>query len=94
MPHEYPKMAVSGEQNLNDATGNDAPNAIFPKINVRMATNEKDNSRAGTSSCDNPKTPIPEHIHDSTAKTFYKLGQFLGKVQLVIATFVFIFYST
>lgn len=76
MPHEYPKMAVSGAQNLNDAAEN-VPYTSAPKEKARMVANEKESSK---SSGGNPKVPIPEHIHDSNAKTFYKLGQFLGKV--------------
>lgn len=79
MPHEYPKMVVSGAQHLNDAAKN-VPYHRAPREKVRMAPAEKENSRVGGSSSANSKTPIPEHIHDSNAKTFYKLGQFLGKV--------------
>ena len=88
MPHEYPKMAVSGAHNLNDAAEN-APYASVPKEKARMTANEKENSRTGTSSSETLKALIPEHIHDSNAKTFYKLGQFLGKVQIVIESFFF-----
>jgi hypothetical protein len=80
MPHECPKMVVPVAHNSNDAAEIIPRSTDFLKERPRMVANEKENSRIGTSSSGTPKTPIPEHIHDTNAKTFYKLGQFLGKV--------------
>lgn len=91
MPHEYPKMTGSGTQNFKDATENATPCSSAPKEKARMVANEKENSRGGTSS-ENSKAPIPEHIHDINAKTFYKLGQFLGKVKSTILQVIYIFF--
>lgn len=80
MPHEIPFMAtsaaVSFKSQINTET---APCDNKSREQQRMPTSEKANNRSVTDSS-NPKVPIPEHIHDVNAKTFYKLGQFLGKV--------------
>lgn len=81
MPHECPKMGISEAPslNINDAA-RIAHQNIVPKEKVKMTALEKENSRAGAPANSNSKAQIPEHIHDTNAKTFYKLGQFLGKV--------------
>lgn len=80
MPHEYPNSAA-----FNAGTRENNPSE-FPaqnnkeRVPQRMAATEKENGRVPLGSA-NVKASIPEHIHDVNAKTFYKLGQFLGKVK-------------
>jgi hypothetical protein len=80
MPHEitnletptlmstHPNIKVNREINRTENKGSER---------AEMITKIKENSvsEAGT-----VKVPIPEHIYDFNSKTFYKLGEFLGKV--------------
>lgn len=36
------------------------------------------------------EVPIPKHIYDATAKSFYILGKFLGKVNIIGFCFLFL----
>ena len=83
MPHEYPNSAVpNGVIRDSNSSGLSAHNNK-KRAPQKMATTEKENDRAPFGSAD-VKASIPEHIHDVNAKTFYKLGQFLGKVKYVL----------
>lgn len=84
MPHEIPNQAASGAANLNSKIPVEKNNPLNNKRGAEkiMTATDKENNARGTSSSI-PKVPIPEHIHDTGAKTFYKLGEFLGKVRIV-----------
>lgn len=80
MPHENPFIATSGAGSVKSRINTEiTPCENKNREQQRMPTSEKVNNRGSTDSS-NSKVPIPEHIHDVNAKTFYKLGQFLGKV--------------
>lgn len=81
MPHEYPNLAAT-----NAIIQGNSPNEFPPQNNKertppRMGNTEKENGRVPLGNA-NVKVSIPEHIHDVNAKTFYTLGQFLGKVNV------------
>lgn len=79
MPHEYPKLVVSDAPNLHSNNIVDSgPYSSVTKTRTKMAAPGKENSTVDGGA--NLKAPIPEHIHDSNANSFYKLGRFLGKV--------------
>lgn len=81
MPHEYPNTAASNaiikENNPNEFPAQNNKVRTTP----RMGTTEKENGHVPLGNA-NVKVSIPDHIHDINAKTFYKLGQFLGKVSV------------
>lgn len=90
MRHEYPNSAASNVA----IRGADPPALINrnnkEKITPAMAVIEKENNHIPFGST-NSKAPIPEHIYDVNAKTFYKLGQFLGKVNILFILLINIF---
>lgn len=81
MPHENPFMAPSSSGIIKPKTNFEA--SLSENINKeqrRMPVVEKVKNVRSVTDTSGSKVPIPEHIHDANAKTFYKLGQFLGKV--------------
>lgn len=83
MRHEYPYTAAS-----NDAIEESDHPVLINRSNkekaaTEMVATEKENNYIPLGS-KNSNAPIPEHIYDVIAKTFYKLGQFLGKVIFLI----------
>lgn len=82
MPHENPNLAATEPANLNSRRTSGAKDYLADKKEsdkIMAATNKENNVRVTSTSI--PKVSIPEHIHDVSAKTFYKLGIFLGKVR-------------
>lgn len=61
---------------------------IVPLANGKENENGRNVVENESTTCS--KAPIPEHIYDPSAKTFYKLGQFLGKVNSNAIIFFYI----
>lgn len=81
MPHEYPNPVASNaiirENNPSEVPAQNNKERTPPI----MGNTEKENGLVPLGNV-NVKVSIPDHIHDVNAKTFYKLGQFLGKVNV------------
>lgn len=80
MPHNYPNS-----ESINLGPNQQKPpckqeNKETPAEPVKMNA-AKENYRNSHLSGDDHALSIPAHIHDVSGKTFYKLGNFLGKVE-------------
>ena len=83
MPHEYPNPAASNALIKESSHSLHTAHNNKERTPTIMGPTEKENDRVPLGNA-NLKVPIPDHIHDVNAKTFYKLGEFLGKVECLI----------
>ena len=77
MPHETPFPAVSDTENAKTNPNPNSKAPPHPELEHKMTSTEKENGQGTPAGPSFVKVPIPEHIHDVHAKTFYKIGQFL-----------------
>ena len=83
MPHEITSLDISPlMDSCDNINSNTDRNLVAGKNTGKsgMVSKIKDAAIVETGPV---KVPIPEHIYDANSKTFYKLGEFLGKVIII-----------